>query len=154
MCHHFPLLTVKQLSTFLNDNQLNVYSEIYVWRAVITWINFDVNARLEHFWQLFPFVRFNLIPRQLINQEVVPQFCLLDVTHERKLSLMMAHQSKINGFSLFCVNFENMSRGMYTKQTNYNMFSRGVIQSIEVNHMGNEIKEFRGYKRVRAMFAK
>ncbi|KAJ6219095.1 hypothetical protein RDWZM_004907 [Blomia tropicalis] len=79
-------LTHQQLACILADDQLNIVNEVYGWRAIVTWITHSPSERLIHFWPLFSLIRCYLLHSSAIHNEMIRDYCLLNLRNGNILS--------------------------------------------------------------------
>ncbi|KAG8128587.1 hypothetical protein E2320_015401 [Naja naja] len=66
----FLSLSLDQVCSLISSDKLTVSSEEKVFEAVISWINYDKESRLEHMAKLMEHVRLPLLPRDYLVQTV------------------------------------------------------------------------------------
>ncbi|XP_072923581.1 kelch-like protein 3 isoform X3 [Hemitrygon akajei] len=67
----FLTLSLDQVSSLISSDKLTVASEEKVFEAVISWIKYDKEARLEHMAKLMENVRLPLLPRDYLVQVMI-----------------------------------------------------------------------------------
>uniref|UniRef100_A0A9L0SXH1 Kelch like family member 3 n=1 Tax=Equus caballus TaxID=9796 RepID=A0A9L0SXH1_HORSE len=66
----FLSLSLDQVCSLISSDKLTVSSEEKVFEAVISWINYEKETRLEHMAKLMEHVRLPLLPRDYLVQTV------------------------------------------------------------------------------------
>ncbi|XP_005991519.1 kelch-like protein 3 [Latimeria chalumnae] len=66
----FLSLSLDQVCSLISSDKLTVSSEEKVFEAVVSWIKYDKEARLEHMAKLMEYVRLPLLPREYLVQTV------------------------------------------------------------------------------------
>ncbi|XP_073914960.1 kelch-like protein 3 isoform X3 [Castor canadensis] len=67
----FLSLTLDQVCSLISSDKLTVSSEEKVFEAVISWINYEKETRLEHMARLMEHVRLPLLPRDYLVQVMI-----------------------------------------------------------------------------------
>ncbi|XP_043924914.1 kelch-like protein 3 isoform X2 [Protopterus annectens] len=70
LSEEFLGLNLDQVCSLISSDKLTVSSEEKVFEAVISWINYDKEARLDHMAKLMEHVRLPLLPRDYLVQRV------------------------------------------------------------------------------------
>ncbi|XP_074604931.1 kelch-like protein 28 isoform X3 [Brevipalpus obovatus] len=87
----FLALSYKELEDLISSNHLNVHDEFEVYKAVIRWVRFDLKQRESELAQLLNHVRFPLIHRKTLMNEICKE-PLLESNPESKDLLLEAMQ--------------------------------------------------------------
>lgn len=70
----FLSLSLDQVCSLISSDKLTVSSEEKVFEAVISWINYEKETRLDHMAKLMEHVRLPLLPRDYLVQVSVYEF--------------------------------------------------------------------------------
>lgn len=83
----FHTMTQNQLQSLISSDKLSVASETEVYRAIITWVKYEPEARSEHLARLLKHVRWTSMSRKYLVDIVMREPLVMDNYECRKLVL-------------------------------------------------------------------